>query len=243
MMSDMIHVMSFLSNTNMLYLQVSWQQLSESTCLPEARSPLLGPTALSLSSPPPPSHPLILLPVIATALKQTETIASEWISTSWIWPHGDSGNFPPRWVTPLQLPCNIYPDKQKARCAQEWLRGSDGQTDGWMERERERESEGREDAAGIEGWIWREVCVCVCVCGGGWGWSDGGRKSQCNKSPLIRACLYHCAAPMRRGSRWEEGTEGQEESRTQIRILIAMIITVCHPMRTFHTCGKGRWVG
>ena len=164
MMSDMIHVMSFLSNTNMLYLQVSWQQLSESTCLPEARSPLLGPTALSLSSPPPPSHPLILLPVIATALKQTETIASEWISTSWIWPHGDSGNFPPRWVTPLQLPCNIYPDKQKARCAQEWLRGLDGQTDGWMERERERESEGREDAAGIEGWIWREVCVCVCVC-------------------------------------------------------------------------------
>lgn len=133
MMIDTIHVVSFLYNTYMLYLQVSWQQPSESACSPEARSPLLGPAALFLSSPPPPSHPLILLPVIATALKQTETIASEWISTSWIWPHGDSGNFPPRWVTPLQLPCNIYPDKQKARCAQEWLRGADGQTDGWMD--------------------------------------------------------------------------------------------------------------
>lgn len=49
--------------------------------------------------------------------------------------------------------------------------------DGWMEGEREGESvRGREDAAGIEGWIWREVCVCV-LGGVGVEVTEGGNHS------------------------------------------------------------------
>lgn len=93
----------------------------------------------------------------------------------------------------------------------------------------------KKDAAGIEGRIW---CVCVCV----WervGGTEGGNHSAIKALSL--GPVFMAAAPMRRG-RGEEGTEGQEERRAQIRILIAMIITVCHPIHTFYTCGKCRWV-
>lgn len=87
----------------------------------------------------------------------------------------------------------------------------------------------------------------VCVFGGGWGdgWREGGRegaKEGGNHSAMNALWLgpvFITAAPMTCG-KWEGGTEGQKESRAQIRILTAMIITVCHPV--CHTCSKCRWL-
>lgn len=122
----------------------SKQPLSESTWSTEAFLPLLWP----LQAP-------ILLSAITTALKQTVTIDSDWIHTSWIWPQSDSGDFPLDGTLHYNYP-GIFLQTNKGLIRAGVAEGWDGLMDGFRE---------KKDAAGIEGRIW---CVCVCVFGRGW---------------------------------------------------------------------------
>lgn len=193
---------------------------------PTLTQPLSPPSTLSPT--PPPTDQSVITTVRPN---KTETTGSEWISMPWVWPRSDRSNFLLDGSLHYNYPVILIQENKRPAVCRSGCRDL-------MDRRKGRERERRCCR-------YRRMDMEELGVGGGGGgsrrWRDRGRKSQRNKSPLIRACLYHCAAPMRRG-RWEEGTEGQEESRAQIRILIAMIITVCHPMRTFHTCGKCRWV-